>query len=60
MLEHDGLQVVVIASITAVHAEQAIKAIEAEKHVLSEKPLSTSVAVVSSSLIYAMFRIVTN
>ncbi|KAL9100330.1 MAG: hypothetical protein Q9163_004279 [Psora crenata] len=43
MLKHEGLQAVIIASITTVHAEQAIKAIQAEKHVLCEKPLSTSV-----------------
>lgn len=49
MLKHEGLQAVVVASVTAVHAEQAIKAMEAEKHVLCEKPLSTSVAVVSFS-----------
>ncbi|KAJ6002455.1 hypothetical protein N7451_005002 [Penicillium sp. IBT 35674x] len=43
MLKQEGLQAVVIASATAVHAEQAIKAINAEKHVLCEKPLSTSI-----------------
>jgi myo-inositol 2-dehydrogenase/D-chiro-inositol 1-dehydrogenase len=42
MLNHPGLQAVVIASVTAVHADQAIKAIEADKHVLCEKPLSIS------------------
>ncbi|KAK9481580.1 hypothetical protein V1527DRAFT_448613 [Lipomyces starkeyi] len=42
MLSHEGLQAVVLATVTAVHAEQAIKAIAADKHVLSEKPLSTS------------------
>lgn len=46
MLKHKGLQAVVIASVTTVHAEQAIKAMEADKHVLCEKPLSTSVAIV--------------
>lgn len=46
MIEHEGLQAVVIASITTVHADQAIKAIKADKHVLCEKPLSTSVDVV--------------
>lgn len=46
MLKHEGLEAVVVASATAVHAEQAIKAINAEKHVLCEKPLSTSVEVV--------------
>lgn len=41
-----GLQAVVIASATTVHADQAIKAIEMGLHVLCEKPLSTSVEVV--------------
>lgn len=45
MLRHEGLEAVVVASATAVHAEQAIKAIDAEKHVLCEKPLSTSVEI---------------
>lgn len=47
MLKQEGLQAVVIASVTTVHAEQAIKAMEANKHVLCEKPLSTSVEIVS-------------
>jgi myo-inositol 2-dehydrogenase/D-chiro-inositol 1-dehydrogenase len=46
MLKHEGLEAVVVASATAVHAEQAIKAIDANKHVLCEKPLSTSVEIV--------------
>lgn len=46
LLRHEGLQAVVVASATAVHAEQAIKAIDSDKHVLCEKPLSTSVDVV--------------
>ena len=46
MLKQEGLQAVVIASVTTVHAEQAIKAIDANLHVLCEKPLSTSVEVV--------------
>lgn len=46
MLKQEGLQAVVIASVTTVHAEQAIKAIDANFHVLCEKPLSTSVEVV--------------
>lgn len=48
MLKHADLQAVVIASATTVHAEQAIKAIERDLHVLCEKPLSTSVEVVCS------------
>jgi myo-inositol 2-dehydrogenase / D-chiro-inositol 1-dehydrogenase len=47
MLRHEGLEAVVIASVTTVHAEQAIKAIAADKHVLCEKPLSTNEEVVS-------------
>jgi myo-inositol 2-dehydrogenase/D-chiro-inositol 1-dehydrogenase len=46
MLKHPKLQAVVIATVTTVHAGQAIKAIEADKHVLCEKPLSTSVEIV--------------
>ena len=46
MLKQEGLQAVVVASVTTVHAEQAIKAIAANKHVLCEKPLSTSVEIV--------------
>lgn len=51
MLRHDGLQAVVIASITSVHAEQATTAINANKHVLCEKPLSTSVEVVGNRVL---------
>jgi len=47
MLRHPGLQAVVVATVTTVHAEQAIKAIQAGKHVLCEKPLSTTVDIVS-------------
>ncbi|KAA8642648.1 hypothetical protein EYZ11_004648 [Aspergillus tanneri] len=52
MLQHAGLEAVLIATITTVHAEQAIKAIEAGKHVLCEKPLSTS-ASISQSIVDA-------
>ncbi|KAI4599518.1 hypothetical protein KJ359_001962 [Pestalotiopsis sp. 9143b] len=48
MLKHEGLEAVVVASVTTVHAEQAIKAIKADKHVLCEKPLSTSVEISQS------------
>ncbi|KAH6894364.1 hypothetical protein B0T10DRAFT_435913 [Thelonectria olida] len=48
MLKHPGLEAVVVATVTTAHAEEAIKAIEAEKHVLCEKPLSTSVEISQS------------
>lgn len=47
MLKHPGLEAVVVSTVTAAHAEQSIKAIQADKHVLCEKPLSTSVEIVS-------------
>lgn len=50
MLKHSGLEAVCIASATAVHAAQAIAAIEAGKHVLCEKPLATSAEVVSTQI----------
>lgn len=46
MLRHEGLEAVVISTVTTVHAEQAIKAMEHNLHVLCEKPLSTSVEIV--------------
>ena len=46
MLEHEGLEAVVIGTATSVHAEEAIKAMEKNLHVLCEKPLSTSIPVV--------------
>ncbi|KAF7554391.1 hypothetical protein G7046_g6835 [Stylonectria norvegica] len=55
MLKHPGLEAVVVATVTTAHAEQAIKAIEANKHVLCEKPLSTSVEV-SQSVVDAASR----
>ncbi len=47
MIKQAELEAVVIATVTSVHAEQAIKGIEAGLHVLCEKPLSTNVEVVS-------------
>lgn len=44
-LQHPGLEAVVVAGITTQHAAQTIRAIEADKHVLCEKPLSTSVKI---------------
>ncbi|KIW06487.1 uncharacterized protein PV09_02923 [Verruconis gallopava] len=45
MIQHPGLEAVCIATITAAHAEESIKAIEKGLHVLCEKPLSTTVEV---------------
>lgn len=47
MLEHPGLMAVAIGTATPVHAEETIKAIDRDLHVLCEKPLSTDVEVVS-------------
>lgn len=44
MLRHANVEAVVIAGITTEHAPQTLRAIAAGKHVLCEKPLSTSVA----------------
>lgn len=45
MLKHPGLEAVVVAGITTEHAPQAIRAIQSDKHVLCEKPLSTKVEI---------------
>lgn len=50
MIQQPGLQAVVIGTATSVHAEEAIKAMEKNLHVLCEKPLSTSIAIVSDIL----------
>lgn len=47
MLKHEGLEAVLIATVTSVHAEFSIKAMEKNLHVLVEKPLSIDLAVVS-------------
>lgn len=44
-LKHPGLEAVVVAGITTEHAAQTIRAIGANKHVLCEKPLSTSIGI---------------
>lgn len=44
MLKHPGLEAVCVAGITTEHAPQTIRAIQANKHVLCEKPLSTDIA----------------
>ena len=46
MLKHEGLEAVCVSTVTTVHAEQTIKAIEAGMHVLCEKPLSTKLEIV--------------
>lgn len=46
MIQQPGLQAVVIGTATSVHAEEAIKAMEKNLHVLCEKPLSINVDVV--------------
>lgn len=48
MIQHPGLQAVVIGTATSVHAEEAIKAMEKNLHVLCEKPLSINLDIVSS------------
>jgi myo-inositol 2-dehydrogenase/D-chiro-inositol 1-dehydrogenase len=50
MIAHMGLDAICVASATAVHAEQTNAAIAAGKHVLCEKPLGTTVEIVSVSL----------
>jgi Oxidoreductase family, NAD-binding Rossmann fold len=49
MIQQDGLMAVVIGTATSVHAEEAIKAMERDLHVLCEKPLSTSIDIVRPS-----------
>jgi myo-inositol 2-dehydrogenase/D-chiro-inositol 1-dehydrogenase len=45
MLEHQGLEAVVIGTATSVHAEETLQAMEKDLHVLCEKPLSTNVKI---------------
>ncbi|KAK7203253.1 hypothetical protein BZA70DRAFT_283226 [Myxozyma melibiosi] len=40
MLNHPGIEAVVVSTSAAVHGEQILKAIAADKHCLSEKPLA--------------------
>lgn len=56
MLKHEGLEAVVVCGITTEHAPQTIRAIQAGKHVLCEKPLSTSVEISQSVLDAAKLR----
>lgn len=50
MITQPGLMAVVIGTATSVHAEEVIKAMEKNLHVLCEKPLSTSTDIVGLSL----------
>jgi myo-inositol 2-dehydrogenase / D-chiro-inositol 1-dehydrogenase len=47
MIQQPGLNAVVIGTATSVQAEEAIKSMENNLHVLCEKPLSTSIDIVS-------------
>lgn len=47
MINHEGLQAVVIGTATKVHAEEALAAIAKDLHVLCEKPISLSIKTVS-------------
>lgn len=47
MIQQPGLEAVVIGTATSVHAEESIKAMERDLHVLCEKPLSINVDIVS-------------
>lgn len=49
MLKHEGMEAVLVATVTAAHAEFSIKAMEKNLHVLVEKPLSTELAIVRST-----------
>ena len=55
MIEQPGLNAVVIGTATSVHAEEAIKAMEKNLHVLCEKPLSTSIDIVSCPESFSLF-----
>lgn len=42
MLSHDGLDVVIIATPSGLHPDQAVLAAEAGKHIITEKPMAIS------------------
>ena len=44
LLAHPGLDAVFLATPTTLHADQIIAALEAGKHVFSEKPLALNLA----------------
>ena len=54
MIKQKGLEAVVIETITTAHADESIKAMQAGLHVLCEKPLSTSVEVVRTTVTYSL------
>jgi myo-inositol 2-dehydrogenase/D-chiro-inositol 1-dehydrogenase len=47
MLQHPGLEAMVVSTATIVHAEFSIRAMQKGLHVLCEKPLGTTVEIVS-------------
>lgn len=57
MISQAGLDAVVIGTATSVHAEEAIKAMEKNLHVLCEKPLSTDIDVVRTYLCPVTFKL---
>jgi len=50
MIQHSGLQAVWVSTSTDVHASQTIAAIEKGPNVLCEKPLSTDIEEVRSTI----------
>lgn len=44
LLEHDGLEAVIVATTIGTHAELALAALRAGKHVLLQKPMATTLA----------------
>jgi myo-inositol 2-dehydrogenase / D-chiro-inositol 1-dehydrogenase len=47
MINHEGIQAVVVATATKVHAEETLAAIAKDLHVLCEKPISLNIDTVS-------------
>lgn len=50
MLEKENLDAIVVAGITAVHADHTIAAIKKGLHVMCEKPLSLDIKIVGLSM----------
>lgn len=57
MIEKENLDAVVVAGITAVHADHTLAAIKKGLHVICEKPLSLDVKIVGLQLEYTRKRI---